>query len=64
MDYVSERITNISELEALINESYIIAQLMQKESPHNENFRKLIENLQKASNFEFHIERRKTSYCE
>lgn len=63
MDYISERITNIAELEKLIEECYIQAQLLQKESPHKENFQQLIDNLQKARNFEFKIERRKTHHC-
>lgn len=63
-DYVTERITNIAELEDIINKCYAIAQIMQKESPGDENSLALVNLLEAASKFEFHIERRKTSYCE
>lgn len=62
MDYISERITNIAELEQLINRCYAIAQLIEKEFPESENSKILTKMLKAASEFEFHIERRKTSY--
>lgn len=61
--YVSERITNIAELQEIIGKCYIIAQEIKKESS-NANSLILVDLLEKASNFEFHIERRKTTYCE
>ena len=63
MDYISERIANIADLEDLIETCFIQAQILQKESSRKENFQLLIDNLQKAKDFEFKIERRKTSYC-
>lgn len=62
--YVSERITNIAQLEETINDCYILAQLIQKESPDNPNSLLLVEKLKTAVDFEFRIERRKTDYCE
>ena len=60
--YVSERITNIAELEKIIGKCCVIAQEIKKESPDNANSLMLVELLEKASGFEFHIERRKTTY--
>ena len=61
--HYTERITNLSELEAILNECYIEAQLLKKESPHlSENFQMLINKLEKAINFEFCIEVRKTEH--
>lgn len=62
--YVSERITNIAELEKIIGKCYVIAQEIKKESPGNTNSLMLVDLLEKASNFKFHIERRKTTYSE
>ncbi len=62
--YISERITNLAELEKLIDSCYIQAQILKKESPHKEDFQLLVDNLKSAKNFEFHIEKRKINYCE
>ena len=60
LEYISERIVNIAELEDIIETCFIQAQLLQKESSRKESFQPLIDNLQKAKNFEFGIEIRKT----
>lgn len=59
IEYICERITNIAELETIINKSYAIAQLIGKEFPESENSKKLTELLKSAYTFEFYIERRK-----
>lgn len=64
IEYICERITNIAELETIINKSYAIAQLIEKEFPESENSKKLTELLKSAYTFEFYIERRKVNYCE
>lgn len=63
MDYITERITNIAELEKIIEKCFVIAQEIQKESP-SKNSLMLVDLLRLASEFEFCIERRKTDYCE
>lgn len=63
MDYITERITNISELEKIIDTSYTIAQIIEKEHPEIKNAQLLTDFLKKAKEFEFHIEIRKVSYC-
>ena len=62
--YVTERVTNIAELEKIIMDCYMLAQRLQKESPHDKNFQTLVEGLKEANEFEFCVERRKTIYCE
>lgn len=59
MDYISECITKITEFKRIIEDCYMTAQLLQKESPHNENLQKLVEHLEQARNFGFNMERRK-----
>ena len=63
MDYITERITNLAELEKIIDKCYLIAQEIHKESSCI-NSLMLVDLLKTASEFEFCIERRKTSYCE
>jgi len=63
-EVITERITNIAELENIINKCYAIAQIIQKENPDSKDSLMLVDLLKNASEFEFHIERRKTSYCE
>ena len=57
-EYVSERIVNISELEKLINDCYVLAQLIQQEKPNDARLLLLVGKLKKASEFEFKIEQR------
>ena len=59
MDYISERITNISDLEAIIEKCSIMAQVLQNESENKKSFQPLIEALKDAKNFEFKIEQRR-----
>lgn len=69
--YVSERITNISELEQIIEKernalSILLSQLEKEDIPINEVKKRIKGILQlhnQASSFEFHIERRKTTGC-
>ena len=70
MDYVSERITNIADLEKALQQCYAEAQMLhlvlkEKESSPDvlDNSLKLVNALKYANEFEFKIERRKTSYC-
>ena len=67
--YVSERITNISELERIIEKernalSMLLSQLEKEDIPIDE-VRKRIKGIfqlhNQASSFEFHVERRKTT---
>jgi len=72
MDYVSERITNIAELEQILEHLSIAAQALNleiaKDSPSmyriNELSKTINDLVKKANAFEFIIDRRKTSYCE
>lgn len=58
MKYTSERITNISDLERIINICSSLAKILEKEMPDNKKVKVLSETLQTASEFEFCIERR------
>lgn len=58
--YTSERIINISDLETIMSQSYMLAQQIQKANQQNEISRRLVDLLERANNFEFVIERRKT----
>ena len=64
MIYVSERITNIAQLESLLREEQMLIDQIKKEAPVSEHFQTLLNQLEqvnkKAVNFEFCIERRKT----
>jgi hypothetical protein len=64
VEYISERITNIADLEELVDECCTMVRVLQTESPHNENFQSLIDTLNQIQNFEFKIEHRKITYCE
>ena len=64
MEYITERITNIAEFEKIIEECSMIGQLLQKESPHNENLQRLNVLLDRANHFEFCIERLKAIHSE
>lgn len=64
MEYITECITNITELERIIEECFLRCQRLQKESPQNENLRELNSLLRRAKDFEFCIERRKTIHSE
>ena len=68
MDYVSERITNISDLEELIAQCRVLASRIEKEASGNEELKEvaalLSERLKQASDFEFCIERRRTTFNE
>lgn len=57
MDYVSERITNISGLEELIAQCCVLASRIEKEAAGA-----LSECLKQASDFEFCIERRRDDF--
>jgi len=67
--YVSERITNISELERIIEKernalSMLLSQLEKEDIPIDEVRKRIKGILQlhnQASSFEFHVERRKTT---
>lgn len=59
MEYLSERIVNISGLEDILEQCYILAQLITKESPDNENSQKLKNLIGIAKDFEFRLEKRK-----
>ena len=71
MSYVSERITNISDLENTIENAYIHIQRLRDELEKTEPSLTVIEelakklhtNILKAHDFEFCIERRTTNYC-
>lgn len=64
MIYVSERITNIAQLESLLHEEQMLIGQMKKEVSVSEHFQMLLNQLEqvnkKAVKFEFCIERRKT----
>lgn len=64
MIYVSERITNIAQLESLLREEQMLIDQIKKEVPVSEHFQTLLNQLEqvnkKAVKFEFCIERRKT----
>lgn len=60
MQYITERIINISELEKIIQNCYLFCQLEEKSSPKSENIKKMKSLLREALDFEFCIERRKT----
>jgi len=64
MIYVSERITNIAQLESLLREEQMLIGQMKKEVSVSERFQTLLNQLEqvnkKAVEFEFCIERRKT----
>ena len=62
--YITERVVNIKELQKLIENCFMLAQLLQKESPHKESFEPLLDELKKARAFEFEIDIRKANYCE
>lgn len=62
MQYITERITNIGELEKIIEHSYFLAQQLLNTSPENDRFKELVCLLNKAKEFEFCLERRKTDY--
>lgn len=62
MKYITERITNISELEKIIEHSYFLAQKLLNKSPENDRFKELVYLLKKAQEFEFCVERRKSTY--
>ena len=68
MDYVSERITNISDLEELIAQCRVLASRIEKEASGNEELKEaagaLSECLKQMSDFEFCIERRRTTFNE
>ncbi len=64
VEYITERVVNIKELQKLIENCFILAQFLQKESPHKESFEPLLEELKKARAFEFEIDIRKANYCE
>ena len=63
-EYITERVVNIKELQKLIENCFMLAQLLQKESPHKESFEPLLDELKKARVFEFEIDIRKANYCE
>lgn len=64
MEYISERITNIADLEQIINKCSALAKIVEKETPDNDKIGVLSALLQTASEFEFKIEHRKVHYCE
>lgn len=72
MVFISERIINISELEALLSATRlrfeILIDELQKETPQTEKIQGLScairDNLVKAENFEFHIENKKCFFKE
>ena len=59
LEYLSERIVNISELEDILERCYILAHLITKESPDNEHSQMLKKLIRAAKDFEFRIEKRK-----
>lgn len=59
LEYLSERIVNISELEDILERCYILARLITKESPDNEHSQMLKKLISAAKDFEFRIEKRK-----
>ena len=63
-EYITERVVNIKELQKLIENCFMLAQLLQKESPHKESYEPLLDELKKAREFEFEIDIRKANYCE
>lgn len=63
MWYITERITNIAELEKILQECRIMSQILQKKC-NDECAQSLTKKLNEAIKFEFKIERRKTTYCE
>ncbi len=64
MKYISERITNIADLERIINKCSSLAKILEKEMPDNKKVKVLSETLQTASEFEFCIEQRTVNHCE
>ena len=72
MEYLSERITNIKELEKIIEECKINIQFLEKETKKenpsikiiNEFSEKLKKDYLKIVDFEFQIDIRKVNYCE
>lgn len=62
MQYITERITNIEELKKIIEHSCFLAQQLLNTSPENDRFKELVYLLNKAKEFEFCLERRKTDY--
>ena len=72
MKYRTERITNIKELETIIEKSMTTIQLLQKETKKenpsiktiNEFSEKLKDEYIKIRNFEFDIDVRDIDYCE
>lgn len=61
-EYITERVVNVRELQKLIENCFILAQFLQKESPHKESFEPLLDELKKARAFEFEIDIRKANY--
>lgn len=64
MKYISERITNIGDLEQIIEKCSTISKILETELPNNKKIKTISTLLQAASDFEFHIESRKINYCE
>lgn len=60
MEYVSERVVNISELEKIIERCFVFCLLAEKENPKSENIKEMKSLLEQAQNYEFCVERRKT----
>lgn len=59
MKYIEERIINISELENIIRNCYLVCQIEEKANPESENIKRMKSLLKEALDFEFCIEHRK-----